>query len=150
VALKRKQTSKRIRPNIKRVKRIRRRRRKDSPRVNIMLNWLREMGFKPVREKTFSWLRNPKTGHSLYLDIFEPKSRIAIEYDGPSHYQVVKEYGMTKRSLMDQKERDQIKDKLCSLHGIRVIRFSCKNRFNRKIFMGKVGSSLVSGKMCHW
>ena len=39
-----------------------------------------------IVEQTFDWLRNPKTNHNLYIDIYYPKFKLAIEIDGTQHY----------------------------------------------------------------
>ena len=41
-------------------------------------------------EKTFDWLRNPKTNHKLFIDIYYKKLNLAIEVDGSQHYQKYK------------------------------------------------------------
>jgi very-short-patch-repair endonuclease len=125
-----------------RTNRTRKQSRIESPKVNQMCGWLREMGFSTTRERTFRWLRNPRTGANLYLDIYIPALKIAIEYDGPTHFRVCKNWGMTESTLRDQKQRDRDKDRLCLEHGIRVVRFSCQEKFSKALFLNRMRTAL--------
>ena len=69
-------------------------------------------------EKTFDWLRNPKTNHKLFIDIYYKKLNLAIEVDGSQHYQKYKWH----EELEIISERDFVKDKLLKEHNIKIIR----------------------------
>jgi phage/plasmid-associated DNA primase len=69
-----------------------------------------------------AWLCNPKTGCPMELDFFDADRSIAIEYDGPHHYEYPNKYHKTKKEFHDQQERDKNKETLCKDHGICLIR----------------------------
>jgi P4 family phage/plasmid primase-like protien len=69
-----------------------------------------------------AWLRNPKTGCPMELDFFDADRSIAIEYDGPHHYEYPNKYHKTKQEFNNQQERDKNKERLCKDHGICIIR----------------------------
>lgn len=68
------------------------------------------------------WLKNPKTGYPLELDCYYEKLKIAIEYQGPHHYKLVKKFHKNGlESLKEVKEKDRIKKELCKQQGVRLI-----------------------------
>jgi hypothetical protein len=73
-------------------------------------------------EKTFTWLKNPKTSCNLYLDGYFEKYNLAIEYDGEQHFKEVSFYNKEENSLLNLQEKDKLKDKLCKEHNITLIR----------------------------
>lgn len=74
-------------------------------------------------EKTFPWLRNPVTNRPLFIDVFYPELKLAIEVDGGQHYTIC-QYAPTKESLEELQERDRAKDRLLKEHGYKVIRLT--------------------------
>jgi len=60
-----------------------------------------------------NWLKNPKTGHNLELDIYYASLKFAVEVDGFTHK--IDNY---------QKEKDRYKDMVCYLRGIYLYRVS--------------------------
>lgn len=81
----------------------------------------------------FEWLINDKTGMRLEIDIWIPKYKIAIEYDGMQHFMGVNFGNMTKRQIENTfeliKYRDQIKkDKMINNTNISIfLRFNYKD-----------------------
>jgi len=83
-----------------------------------------------------NWLKNPKTGHNLEIDIYFPKSKIAIEYNGIQHYIPVNFSGrLTEKEMLEQlkntQRRDRVKKRLVKLNSDKVkhfIIFSYRNR----------------------
>lgn len=71
-------------------------------------------------QKTFDWLRNPKTGRSLRLDFYLSDYNIAIECQGRQHFEVVEEFG-GENEFRKTQERDNIKLKLCKENNIPII-----------------------------
>jgi len=83
----------------------------------------------------FNWLRNPKTGSLLYIDIWVPKIKLAIEYDGEQHFMPIKFGGksdkMATKRFAEQVFRDKVKDNLIAKHKNDVsyfIRFDYKSK----------------------
>ena len=68
-----------------------------------------------------NFLKNPKTGRNLELDMFDPITKIAIEYNGEQHYHFVPKFNSNKQDVESQKERDILKRKLCEENGIILI-----------------------------
>lgn len=66
-------------------------------------------------------LNDRKILNGLELDIWIPKLRIGIEYDGEQHY-ISKEYFGGVKSLKNIQYRDKLKDELCKELGINLIR----------------------------
>lgn len=73
--------------------------------------------FKKCRPK---WLKNPNTNRTLELDGYNEKLKIAFEYDGEFHYKTSNKNN--KKKLLNQKNRDKIKDELCKKNDIILIR----------------------------
>jgi hypothetical protein len=65
----------------------------------------------------FAWLRNPKTGYPLEIDILirHKNKTVAIEYDGWQHYEPVEQWGGSE-AFEKLKYRDAIKNKLIAEH----------------------------------
>jgi len=66
------------------------------------------------------WLKNPNTNRNLELDGFNECLKLAFEYDGEFHYKRSKKYSSKK--LLKQQERDIMKDELCKINNITLIR----------------------------
>lgn len=67
------------------------------------------------------WLINPKTGRKLELDMYNEELKLCIEHDGLQHFIPVKNFGGEK-AFQKNLERDLIKNKLCTEHGVKMIR----------------------------
>jgi hypothetical protein len=107
-----------------------------SPKVDLMVCWLKELGLKVEEEKSFPWLKNPN-GYNLYLDVFVPDKLLAIEYDGRHHYKPTFEKDNSAIVLYRQ-TLDKLKDKLCSKYCITLIRFRYDEPFDKKHFLNKL------------
>lgn len=68
-----------------------------------------------------NFLKNPITGANLELDCFNPKLRLALEYNGKQHYDYVPKFHKNKNDLHNQKYRDEIKKRLCFENGVDLI-----------------------------
>lgn len=84
------------------------------------------VGERPICNYRPEWMKNPQTGHSLEIDIYFPKSKIAIEYNGIQHYkQVFFAKNISKHhTLSEIKKRDKIKKRLIKRHPDKVKYFA--------------------------
>ncbi len=73
--------------------------------------------FRNVRPK---WLINDKTGYPMELDLYNAELKLAIEYNGPQHYEIVPNLN-DQEMLTEQKYRDKLKKKLCKSRKITLI-----------------------------
>ena len=85
--------------------------------TNSILN---ESKIETIREKSFEWLRNDKTGFKLFLDLYIEGKNVAIECQGGQHFNIVEGFG-GKEEFEKIKYRDLIKNKLCKEHNIKLI-----------------------------
>jgi len=67
------------------------------------------------------WLVNPRTGRRLQLDGYNSDLKLAFEYQGDHHYEVVGLFKMTEERLKGQIYRDQLKRKACKERGVRLL-----------------------------
>ncbi len=78
-------------------------------------------------QKTFSWLKNYNNGKeragALRIDLFYPKYKLCIEFDGEGHFQQIDWKKGNNETLEEVKERDRLKDKLIKDHGLKILRF---------------------------
>lgn len=88
--------------------------------IHKMLN---DYNIKHERQKTFSWLRYKR---NLFLDFYIPYKKIGIEVQGDQHFTPIKRFGGINYFLL-QKERDEIKQKLCEEHGIKLFYITKRN-----------------------
>lgn len=76
---------------------------------------------KAEKEKTFSWLKNPRTNQNLRIDAYFPKHNIALEYNGPQHYQIDARYTKSQDELDYRQYLDKLKITILAKHGIPTI-----------------------------
>lgn len=88
------------------------------------------LGESPNREFTFDWLRNPLTNRKLPIDAYFPKHNIAIEYNGPQHYQIDNLYTKTQEDLDYRQNLDKIKYQLIIDHGVNLVVVHFKDIIN--------------------
>lgn len=98
----------------------------ESKGEKIIRRWLDHKNLVYEREKTFSWLINPKTNGRLRLDFYIPALNVAIEYDGEQHRRAVDIYG-GEEGLRELQCRDSAKDKVLEEKGIKLIRIGEKD-----------------------
>jgi len=79
---------------------------------------LSKLGLHFEREKPMKGLVNPKTGKPLFFDFYVPKYTLVIEFDGIFHYKNDEE----PYKLIEQKCKDDIKNKFCRKKRIRLLR----------------------------
>jgi len=90
---------------------------------------LRFLKYPPYqREKTFSWLKSPR-GWPMWLDLYIPSLKLAVEYDGEQHFHFSSLFHNTIEEFHYYQEIDSLKGELCACHDIQLIRF----RYNEQI-----------------
>jgi hypothetical protein len=67
------------------------------------------------------WLLNRVTGNLLELDMYNAKLKLAIEYNGPQHYEYPNTFHFTEQYFINQMRRDVMKARLCRERGVQLI-----------------------------
>lgn len=67
------------------------------------------------------FLVNPKTKRKMELDVFDPQTNVAIEYNGIQHYKFPNKFHKSKEEFEAQQYRDDLKCKICKKVGINLI-----------------------------
>lgn len=98
----------------------------------------------PIYEKTFNWLKNPKTNANLKIDGFFPKYNIGIEYNGPQHYQTMDYYHQDEEQLEYRKYLDQLKIDLCKEHGIKIITVNYFDKLTENYINSSINKVLLA------
>lgn len=96
-----------------------------------------KFGFE-LGTKAPKWLVSPITGHTLQLDGYNPKKRLAFEYDEQYHFQP---------SNVEQRVIDAYKDWICAENRVFLIRVSHNNReatIRQKISKGRRRGKLTN------
>lgn len=70
----------------------------------------------------------------LTLDIYIPKLKVAIEYQGIQHFENIGIFGDFKK----RKERDERKSILCKKHGVKLIYWNYYEEISDAIFLEKI------------
>lgn len=68
-----------------------------------------------------NFLRNPKSGRNLELDLYCEKLNLAIEYNGQQHYKHTELFHRRYLDFTKQQDRDKLKKQLCQKHGVKLI-----------------------------
>ena len=74
--------------------------------------------FNKVRLPSF---KNPETGRSLELDLYNSDLKIALEYNGPQHYMQFAKYHRKEGDFEKQVVRDIFKEEYCRINNIVLI-----------------------------
>jgi hypothetical protein len=72
------------------------------------------------KKKNLDWLRNSR-GNKMELDGYNEELQVAFEYQGKQHTAFVKKFQRDLTDLLQRKEDDLQKARLCAEHGIRLI-----------------------------
>jgi len=99
-------------------------------KINADTSSKSERAFKAALEArlgvTFVKVRPPfltyTKGAALELDMYDETRRLAVEYDGPQHYEFPNTYHRTRAEFEQQKARDAFKSAACEKNGVRLVR----------------------------
>ena len=92
---------------------------KHETRCRIILENLFKSPFVTIRP---DFLKYPKTGKNLELDMFNSELMIALEYDGVHHRKFTEFFHKSEQDFIEQQERDHYKEERCKELGITLIR----------------------------
>jgi hypothetical protein len=107
-------------------------------RERICREWFENKFQQPFPKSKPSWLVN-HTGRRLELDGYCEELKIAFEYNGKQHYEPCQfSSGQTTEDMMKnftaQRQRDNLKSKLCTEHGVKLIVVPY-NKKNIRVFL---------------
>eukprot|EP00668_Euglena_longa_P002031 GGOE01002361.1.p2 GENE.GGOE01002361.1~~GGOE01002361.1.p2 ORF type:complete len:160 (-),score=41.61 GGOE01002361.1:143-622(-) len=91
---------------------------------------MEQMFSRPFIKARPPWLVNPKTDRALELDIYNEMLQLAVEYDGEQHAKFTKFFHKEPEAFVAQQERDALKDVLCRLRGVTLIRVPSTVRYD--------------------
>ena len=81
-----------------------------------------EFGITLIRNIRPPWLRVPGKSSTLELDMFLTEKNLAIEYDGPQHYEFPNPFHSTRSEFEHQQKLDRLKEELCAKKGVTLVR----------------------------
>ena len=99
--------------------------------------------FKSVRP---AWLVNVETNCRMELDMFDEEQKLAVEYDGPQHYEFPNDYHKSEAEFVAQQSRDRQKDAECKKRDVRLVRVRASDlkteisSFREQVWGGKAYS----------
>ena len=93
-------------------------------------NFLEKNNISHIKQKKF---KDCKFINQLPFDFYLPDYNLCIEYDGIQHFKPMKMFGGEKE-FKKTKIKDDIKNKYCSEHNIKLIRISDINKINEELF----------------
>ncbi|MBC8437133.1 hypothetical protein H8D85_02295 [bacterium] len=96
-------------------------------------------GEKYVMETTWDWLLSDKNT-TMYLDIYFPALKLAVEYHGEQHFKFPNFFHKTQKEFKDAQKRDSIKKKLLKKHSIKLIEW----KYNETITEEKAYTKLIA------
>jgi hypothetical protein len=70
------------------------------------------------------WLCNPATNKNMELDGYNETLKIAFEYQGKQHYELIPLFH-TKKMFNKQQQRDNLKRILCEDYGVLLVSIPC-------------------------
>ena len=107
---------------------------------------LESMTLKKFPKRKPDWLIDDVTGNRLELDGYSEEIGLAFEYDGRQHQKHIKYFHPEKEDFIDQKRRDEIKDKIFNKMKIVLIRIKEEDNFvkDTKLILNKIPSNKLS------
>ena len=101
---------------------------KKSKNVEKICRFLENKNIEYLTEQTIEGCKSPKN-KLMPFDIFIPKMKLYIEYDGEQHFRPVKLWG-GEIGFKNQIIRDKIKTDFCLTNNINLLRISYKDNIN--------------------
>jgi len=92
---------------------------KHETRCRVIMENIFKAPFVSIRP---DFLKYPKTGKNLELDVFNQDLMLALEYDGVHHRKYTEFFHKTEQDFIEQQERDKYKEERCKELGITLIR----------------------------
>jgi hypothetical protein len=89
---------------------------------NYIKNFLESINISYIHGKGLKILTNPETGYPLKPDFYLPDYNLIIEYDGAQHFKP-----MYPDDFEYIQKLDKLKNDLCLLHNINIMRFNKNN-----------------------
>ena len=86
---------------------------------------------KYTHEVTWDWLET-RDYTLMYLDIYFPKYKLAVEYHGEQHYKFPNFFHKSKRHFLEAKKRDKLKKQLIKEHGFKFIEWKYNEPFTER------------------
>lgn len=86
--------------------------------IKYIIEELMEIKLNKIRPE---FLRFPQTGRCLELDMYNDSIKLAFEYQGSQHFEIVPMFKMTKVDLIKYQERDAFKKDKCLQNNIKLI-----------------------------
>jgi hypothetical protein len=100
---------------------------KNEERCREIIQEIYNLPFKKVRP---DFLKNPKTGRNLELDMYNDVLKIALEYNGIQHRTYAPYFHKSPLDYDAQVERDALKIKRCGEEGVTLITVPDTVRYN--------------------
>jgi len=100
---------------------------KNEERCREIIQSIYNRPFKKIRP---NFLKNPKTGRNLELDMYNEELKIAVEYNGIQHRTYAPYFHKSPTDYNDQVERDKFKERKCREIGILLITVPDTVRYN--------------------
>jgi hypothetical protein len=91
---------------------------KHETKCRLIMETIFNVPFSSVRP---DFLKNPKTGKNLELDMYNQHLRLAVEYQGAQHRTYTPFFHKSYSDFLGQVERDNYKKKRCEEEGIDLI-----------------------------
>ncbi len=77
-------------------------------------------------------------GKTLYLDIYLPRLKIAVECDGIQHSIYNKFFHVDAMAFRQQKENDRLKEEFCAAVGITLVRINYNEQMDKNKLKDKI------------
>jgi len=91
---------------------------KNEEKCREIVESIYNLPFKKVRP---NFLKNPKTGRNLELDMYNDQLKIAIEYNGIQHRTYAPYFHKSYDDYLGQVDRDNLKKQKCKENGVTLI-----------------------------